>query len=72
MLWCVQSTSTPGLSGEDRRRTLVKRLMDSICGNDGGDDESGKDVMNKTFEQRVSFLLLCVLSLIFILILQCC
>jgi hypothetical protein len=49
-----ESTATPGLSGEDRRRTLMKRLMDSICGNDGGDDESGKDVMNKTFEQRVS------------------
>lgn len=48
-----QSTATPGLSGEDRRRTLIKRLMDSICGNDGGDDESGSDAMNRTFEQRV-------------------
>jgi hypothetical protein len=50
-----KSTATPGLSGEDRRRALVKRLMDSICGNDGGDDESGTDIMNRTFEQRVSF-----------------
>jgi hypothetical protein len=27
--------------------------MESICGNDGGDDESGSDAMNRTFEQRV-------------------
>lgn len=31
LICSFQSTSTPGLSGDERRSELMKRLMNSIC-----------------------------------------
>ena len=41
-----ESTNTPGLTGEERRRELLRRLTQSICG-EGSDDESEEEIEKK-------------------------
>ena len=50
-----QSTSTPGLVGEDRRTELKRRLMLAICGSSGQEsDNMADDLISKNDKVEVS------------------